>query len=53
MQKLFSLIRSHLFNFVFVFITLGDKFKKIIAVFYVKDCPVSFYLGVYGIQSYI
>ena len=30
MQKLLSLIRSHLFIFAFVFFALGDKFKKIL-----------------------
>ena len=29
-QKLLSLIRPHLFIFVFIFITLGDRSKKII-----------------------
>ena len=32
MQKLFSLIKSYLFIFVFISITLGDKSKKIAAV---------------------
>ena len=35
-QKLLSLIRSHLFIFVFVSIILGDGSKKNIAVIYVK-----------------
>ena len=30
MQKLLSLIRSHLFIFVFISITLGDRSKKIL-----------------------
>ena len=29
-RKLLGLIRSHLFIFVFIFITLGDKAKKIL-----------------------
>ena len=36
-QKLLSLIRSHLF-FVFTFIPLGGEFKKDTAVIYVKEC---------------
>ena len=39
-QKLLSLIRSHLFIFVFIFITLGDRTKKNIAMIYVKECSV-------------
>ena len=37
-QKLLSLIRSHLFIFAFIFVTLGDGSKENIAVFYVKEC---------------
>ena len=37
-QKLLSFIRSHLFIFVFISITLGDGSKKDIAVIYVKVC---------------
>ena len=37
MQKLLSLIRSHLFIFVFIFITLGDKAKKILPWFILKS----------------
>ena len=33
MQKLLSLIRSHLFIFVFIFITLGGGSKKILLQF--------------------
>ena len=36
-QKLVSLIRSHLFIFVFIFITLGDWPKKIGSI-YVREC---------------
>ena len=36
-QKLLCLIRSHLFIFVFIFITLGDGSKKVIAVIYFKE----------------
>ena len=36
-QKLLSLIRSHLFIFAFVSITLEDKSKKIL-LSYVKEC---------------
>ena len=39
-QKLLSLIRSHLFIFVFVSIALGERSKeKKIAVIFVKECP--------------
>ena len=37
-QKLLSLIRSHLFIFVFIFMTLGGGSKKDLAVIYVKEC---------------
>ena len=36
MQKLLSLIMSHLFIFVFISITLEDRSKKIIAEIFVK-----------------
>ena len=35
-HKLLSLIRSHLFIFVFIFITVGGLSKKILLQFYVK-----------------
>ena len=38
MQKLLSLLRSYMLNFVFIFITLGGGSKKIIAVIYVNEC---------------
>ena len=41
-QKLLSLIRSHLFIFVFIFITVGGESKKNFAVIYNKEC--SFYV---------
>ena len=41
-QKLLSLIRSHLFIFVFIFITLGGGSKKIAAIYIRKKS--SFYL---------
>ena len=41
-QKLLSFIRSHLFIFVFISITLGDGSKKI----YVKEYSACFPLGV-------
>ena len=37
-QELLNLIRSHLFIFGFVSITLGDGSKKYIAAIYVKEC---------------
>ena len=45
-QKLLSLIRSHLFIFVFIFITLGGGSKKDLTVIYVKDCFACFPLRV-------
>ena len=39
MQKLLSLIRSHLFISAFVSLALGDRSKKkIIATIYIKEC---------------
>ena len=37
-QKLLSLIRSHLFIFIFISFTLGDKSKKKITAIYVEEC---------------
>ena len=37
-QKLSSLIRSHLFSFVFISITPGGGSNRILAVVYVKEC---------------
>ena len=37
-QKLLSLIRSHLFIFAFISITLGGGLWKILAVIYVGEC---------------
>ena len=37
-QKLFSLVRFHLFIFVFIFITLGGRPRKDSIVIYVKEC---------------
>ena len=45
-QKLSSLIRSHLFIFVFIFFALGDKSPQNIARVYVKEC--SAYIFLYG-----
>ena len=36
-QKLLSLIRSHLFIFVFIFIILGDGSKKIL-LWFMSEC---------------
>ena len=43
-QKFLSLIRSHLFIFVFIFITLKEWVKKDLAVIYVKECFSFFFL---------
>ena len=37
-QKLLSLIHSHLFIFVFISVTLGGGSKKILLWFKVKEC---------------
>ena len=42
-QKVLSLIRSHLFNFVFIFITLGSGSKKILLQF-MSECSSYAYL---------
>ena len=53
-QKLLSLIRSHLFIFAFISFTLGDGSKKNIAAIYVKECSAYIFLQeFYSIQSYI
>ena len=41
-QKLLSLIRSHLFIFVFIFITLGERSKKILLRFMSKSVLLIF-----------
>ena len=43
-QELLSSIRSHLFVFVFISITPGDRSQKDIAVIYVKECPAYAFL---------
>ena len=37
-QKLLSLIRSHLFIFAFVSFALGERYKKKNTMIYVKEC---------------
>ena len=44
-QKLFRFIRSHLFIFVFIFITLGGGSKKDIAAIYVQVCSAYVFLS--------
>ena len=44
-QKLLSLIKSHLFIFVFIFITLGGESKKILLQF-MSECSACFPLRV-------
>ena len=39
-QKLLSLIRFHLFIFVFIFITVGGRSKKTLLQFMSKECSV-------------
>ena len=43
-QKLLSFIRSHLFIFVFISISLGAGFKKDLAVIYVIECSAYVFL---------
>ena len=45
-QMLFSLIRSHLFIFVFIFVTLGGGLKKILLQFMSKSVLLMFSLRV-------
>ena len=53
-QKILSLIRPHLFIFVFISISLGGGSKKDLAVIYVKECSsyVSL-LEFYSVWPYI
>ena len=44
LQKLLSLIRSHLFIFVFIFISLGGRSEKDLAEIYVKECSADVFL---------
>ena len=48
MQKILSLIRSHLFIFVFIFITLEDGSKKILLQFMSKSVLPIFSFMVFG-----
>ena len=53
-QKLSSLIWSHLFIFAIISFTLGDGSKKNIAMIYVKECFACVFLQEYcSIWSYI
>ena len=52
-QKLLSLIRSHLFIFVFIFITLGGGSKKDLAVVYVKECSAHVSSKSFIVSSFI
>ena len=53
-QKLLSLIRSHLFTLVFISFILGDESKRTNVVIYVKKCSAYvFLLKFYGMSSYI
>ena len=54
MQKILSLVKFHLFIFVFILITLGGRSKKDPAMIYVKDCSAYVFLQkFYGIWPYI
>ena len=43
-QKLLSLVRSHLFIFAFISLTLGDEIQKDLAVIYGKECTAYVFL---------
>ena len=44
LQRLLSLIRSHLFIFVFTFITLRSWIRKFLTAIYVKECSAYVFL---------
>ena len=44
MPKLLSLMRSYLFIFGFILITLGGGSEKILTAIYVKECPAYVFL---------
>ena len=44
MQKLLSLIRSHLFIFGFISITLGGRSKRLLLQFMFKECSAYVFL---------
>ena len=52
-QKLLCLIRSHLFIFAFVFISLGDRSKKILLWFMPKNFPPMFSSSSFMVSSLI
>jgi len=45
-KKVLSLVRSHLFIFAFIFITLGDGFKKILLRFISQSLLPMFIPGI-------
>ena len=51
--KTLSLIRSHLFIFVFIFITLGDESKKVLLQFMSESAQAMFSFKSFSIKSYI
>ena len=53
-QKLLHLSGSHLFIFVFISITLGDRLKKNIPAVFVRECFAYVFLEeFYSVQSNI
>ena len=52
-QKLVSLIRSHLFIFVFIVIILGGGSENIAVVYVREGSAYVFLWEFYGIQSYM
>ena len=52
-QKRLSLIRSHLFTFVFIFVTLVDGSKEILLLFKSRSVFHMFSSKFYSIWSYV
>ena len=43
-QKILSFIRSHLFIFALISFALGDRYKKNIAMIYIRECSAYVFL---------
>ena len=53
-QKLLSLIKSHLFIFIFASFALGNRSKKVVATVYVRECSAHIVLQeFYDVHSYV
>ena len=51
-QKLLSLIRSHLFSFAFISFVLGDRSKKTLLQFMSKNVLPMFSFGSFMVSSF-